>query len=326
MTIENSSLPRRGFIGLAVAASGAGLAAPALASTPESPAPRKRVLRFAHLTDIHLYSERRAPEGFRAALRHVQEAQREVELIVTGGDLVFDSFETSLGTARDRWDLFTRILKEECRIPIEHCLGNHDIWGWCHAKCGANGGESEYGTALARSALKLDGEWRSFDRGGWHFVVLNSISPHPGDGCGYLAQLSQAQRAWLESDLAATRLPAVVVSHAPIVSVTASMDGKSLSNKDLVNQVSGGLIHLDGPELHQVFRSSGRVKLVLSGHMHQIDRCEAHGITYCCDGAVCGGWWKEDPKHSAPSYAIVDLFDDGTFEHRMTEYGWVNAK
>jgi 3',5'-cyclic-AMP phosphodiesterase len=323
MAVPQNRVDRRMFVGL-LAAGGTAAAVGADSRLSSANAARKRALRFAHFTDIHLFAERRAPEGLTAALEHVQAAGQAAEMIITGGDLVFDTFETSLGEARDRWDLLHRILKDRCHIPVHHCLGNHDIWGWCRSKCGSNGSETEFGFGLARAQLKLDSDFRSFDHRGWHFVILNSIDTDPKNECGYLARLSNDQRRWLEQDLAGTTLPTVVVSHAPILSISPALAGKDLATAANVNQVSGGLLHLDGASLHQMFRASGKVKLVLSGHLHQIDRCEAHGITYCCDGAISGGWWKANANHAPPSYGLIDLFDDGTFEHRMIEYGWKN--
>lgn len=291
---------------------------------PSPAAERRRTLRFAHGTDLHVLAERNAPKGVEAWLAHVQAAPQSAEMILTGGDLIFDSFETSLGVARDRWDLLKRLLKEHCRIPIEHCLGNHDLWGWCAAKCGSNGSEAEWGSGLARTELGLEREWRSFDRGGWHFIVLHSVAPDPANPCGYLGLLGEEQLAWLAADLAAARTPTVVVSHIPIVSVTPMTRGNSFRGKDQRASISGGMQHLDAQPIHRLFRESGRVKLVLSGHTHLIDRCETDGVTYCCDGAVCGGWWQSNPNHCPPCYALVDLFDDGTFDHRMVEYGWTN--
>lgn len=56
-----------------------------------------------------------------------------------------------------------------------------------------------------------------------------------------------------------------------------------------------------------------------------IDRCEIDGITYCNGGAVCGEWWKPSKSYCEPTFAVVDLAADGSFLHRMTETGWVNA-
>ncbi len=319
---------RLGLGGLAGAAAAHALpqAARAEPSRIETPAQAsKRGLRVAHMTDIHLFDERNAPAGFAAALKHVQEAPQSAELVITGGDLIFDSFETGLGVARDRWDLFTRMLREHLRVPVEHCLGNHDLWGWCASRCGSHGDEREFGSGLARQALGISGDYRSFDRNGWHVVLLQSVAPDPADPCGYLGLLGAEQMRWLEADLAATSLPTLVVSHIPIVSVTPWMRGSGYRGADNRGAISGGLLHLDAQAIHALFRRSGRVKLVLSGHMHLIDRCEADGITYCCDGAVCGEWWKPSGAHCRPSYALIDLFDDGTFNHRMVEFGWTNA-
>ncbi len=47
-----------------------------------------------------------------------------------------------------------------------------------------------------------------------------------------------------------------------------------------------------------------------------------NGVTYLCNGAVCGGWWKGDYQETKPGFALVDLYDDGTFEHQYVHTGW----
>ena len=59
-----------------------------------SNASRKRMLRFAHLTDIHVKPEKGAAKGMAAALRHAQSLEDPPEMIFTGGD-----WHTSLYTA-----------------------------------------------------------------------------------------------------------------------------------------------------------------------------------------------------------------------------------
>jgi 3',5'-cyclic AMP phosphodiesterase CpdA len=321
--MERLALRRREFLAAAGAVS---LVPSAAARADGAGTGRVPALRFAHLTDLHCCADRRAPEGIAATFRHLREldASRPVELVVTGGDLIMDSFETSREEALAQWNLLDGLLREHCRPPLEHCLGNHDLWGWCRAKCASDGSEPDLGAGLACARLGLARPWRSFDRGGWHFVILQSVAPDPDDPCGYLGRLDAAQMAWLEADLAAGTAPTVVVSHIPILTVTPWTRGKGY-DQGRTGQISGGLVHLDAQPLHRLFRRSGRVKLALSGHMHLIDRCVADGITYCCDGAVCGGWWKPDDAHCEPTYAVVDLFADGSFEHRMVASGWRNA-
>jgi len=47
------------------------------------------------------------------------------------------------------------------------------------------------------------------------------------------------------------------------------------------------------------------------------DRIEYNGVTYLCNGAVSGNWWRGAYQECEPGYALLDLYDDGTFEHRM---------
>lgn len=53
------------------------------------PSERKPVLRVAHLTDIHLKDKFDAPARFAKCLHHVQQ-QPGVDMILNGGDIVFD--------------------------------------------------------------------------------------------------------------------------------------------------------------------------------------------------------------------------------------------
>ena len=83
-------------------------------------------------------------------------------------------------------------------------------------------------------------------------------------------------------------------------------------------------MHLDAAPIHGLFRKSGKVKLVLSGHTHLIDRCEVDGVTYCCSGAVCGGWWKPHKTYCEPTWALIDLMADGSFRYEIKPTGWTN--
>src|SRR5689334_14490313 len=58
------------------------------ASTPSN---RKRSIRLAHLTDVHVQPELAAGEGMIACLHHVQELKDKPDLILNGGDAIMDS-------------------------------------------------------------------------------------------------------------------------------------------------------------------------------------------------------------------------------------------
>jgi 3',5'-cyclic-AMP phosphodiesterase len=63
------------------------------------------------------------------------------------------------------------------------------------------------------------------------------------------------------------------------------------------------------------------VKLCLSGHTHLVDRLDYTGVSYFCNGAVSGAWWKGAWQGCEPGYALVNLYDDGSFEREYVVYG-----
>jgi 3',5'-cyclic AMP phosphodiesterase CpdA len=304
------------------AAAAAGLAAcGSNLRTIQPPTPagawRRRSLRLAHLTDPHVQPERRSGEGWAACLRHVQSQDDAPSLIVTGGDLIMDGFEQDEARTRTQWDLFTRVLRAECSLPVLHTLGNHDIWGWNRKKSRTTGQEPAWGKRWACDTLGLSAPAYRHDVGGWAIIVLDSVQP---DGeSGYVGRLDQAQVDWLGKTLKEIRIstPVMVVSHIPIMSVCGLFDRKKLALK-----LNKSEIMEDGMGLHELFRSARNVRLCLSGHIHDVDRVEADGITYICDGAVSGAWWKGPHGPCVEGYGLVDLYDDGTFEHRYVPYGW----
>lgn len=297
---------------------GGALAAPFFslsgASTAAEPAAasRKRTLRFAHLTDMHVQPEHGAAEGLVQCLKHVQSHRDPVELIVTGGDSVMDAFNADHSRSSMLVDLWKGIFKQDCSLPAQHCLGNHDGRGW---------DDSEFaGKAWALEMFGLAKPYHAFEQGGWKFIVLDSVRPWEDR---YTSGLDVPQRAWLETELEHTppTTPIVVVSHIPILSITPfSFDHNAVTEN--YQRVPGGLMHLDGTALHALFKKQGNVKLCLSGHMHLNDRCDVDGVSYICNGAVSGNWWRGSNDRSQEGYGLVDLYDDGTFDYAYTQFGW----
>ena len=41
-----------------------------------------------------------------------------------------DSLEADKQKTQTQWDLFHSVLQKENSLPIYHCIGNHDVWGW----------------------------------------------------------------------------------------------------------------------------------------------------------------------------------------------------
>ncbi len=321
-----SSLTRREMMGQTAGAAAllAGMAGtpPATAAETRPAGNRKRVLRVAHLTDMHVQPELRADEGMATCFHHVQSLPDRPDLILTGGDTVMDAFAADEARTREQWETWHRVVKHECSLPVESCIGNHDVWGWKRADSKATGREPLYGKQWAIEALRLPGRYHSFDRSGWHFVALDSTFPHGED---YRGRLDDEQFDWLAADLARTdpKTPVVVLSHIPILSAASFFDGENEKTGDWI--VPGAWVHIDARRIKDLFLKHRNVRLCLSGHLHLVDRVDYLGVTYLCNGAVCGGWWKGNNQECEPGYAVVDLFADGTFQHEYIPFGWKPA-
>lgn len=290
----------------------------ARAQPTTSPSPR-RVARIAHLTDVHVQPERAGDRGFAACLNDVQ-ANARPDLVLFGGDAVFDVSETDASRNKLVADTWRRVLRAELSAPYRSTIGNHDIPQM--KRLVADGASDDAAKVWACDLLGLDRRYFSFDEFGWHFVVLDSVrvgGPH-----GYAGRIDDEQFDWLEKDLAAAataRQPVIVLSHIPIVSVVGFFDGDRVKGGDW--DVPSSYMHIDANRLHELFVRHGGVKLCLSGHAHQFDRCLFDGVTYVCGGAVCGDWWKGTYHHTPAGYSVIDLMDDGRFDVAYHDFGWV---
>jgi len=310
-----------GLAGASVAGSNWITAALGATGTSQTSTIRHRSLRLAQISDIHLQPELGAAKGFAKCLHHIQSQTDAPALILNSGDCIMDAMAEGEARTRLQWELWQKVLREECSLPVESALGNHDYWGINRPKSGTTGEELRWGKRWALDELHLERSYRSFDRAGWHFIVLDSVEPYQDS---YKAQLGPAQMEWLRLDLEATpkETPVLVMSHIPIVSAGGILNGVT-ETPDGDLKVSGRLMHLDSPALHKLFRQHGNVRLCLSGHLHILDRVEYDGITYLTSGAVSSNWWRGIRLDRFDyGYAMVDLFDDGSFSHQYLPYGW----
>ncbi|MDZ4755647.1 MAG: metallophosphoesterase [Phycisphaerae bacterium] len=308
-----------GALGVSTVASAQSVTPPPAATT--AAAPRSRVARIAHLTDVHVQPERGAEAGFVQCLHHVQAQADRPDVIVTGGDHVMDVFEQQAPRAALVGGMWRDIVKRDCSLRVESAIGSHDIRGW-HSKAAMKETEPGYGKSFALDLLGLPQRYHTFDltagAGTWQVIVLDSIQKRPDS---YRCYLDEEQLAWVTTTLTAKPKdrPTLVVSHAPVLSL-APLTIRDRRNDDDVT-VPGSLIHLDGYQLHQLFRKH-QVRLCLSGHLHLLDQCAIDGVTYICGGAVSGNWWKGSHHGVVEGYGLVDLFDDGSFAHQYVPYGW----
>ncbi|UKJ06660.1 metallophosphoesterase family protein [Solitalea lacus] len=294
------------------------VAIPSLGFSNELVTRKKNPLRFAHLTDIHVKSGIVPETGMTKALHQVQQSKVKVDFIINGGDAIWDALEADKASTRAQFDIFNSILKNNNSLPIHHCIGNHDIWGWFSKTDGLNS-DNQYGKQWIVDEFQMPKRYYSFQKSKWHFIVLDSTQLNPAGG--YIAKIDEEQLEWLKQTL--QNIPKenyiCIVSHIPILSICAGLFfEKTESNGDRL--FKRNLMHIDAIDLKKLFIEYPNIKVCISGHIHLQDELEYLGVKYYCNGAVCGGWWKGKFQEFAPAYAVMELHDDGTSSRTMYTY------
>ena len=286
---------------------------------------KHRPLRFAHLTDIHVKPGIIPETGMAKAFQHAQKLSPKIDFIINGGDSIMDALEADKAKTQTQWDLFHKILKQENSLPIYHCIGNHDVWGWFvkeglpTGQAGKPDSDRLYGKVWAAETLEMKNRFYSFTKGKWHFIVLDSTQLNPAGG--YIAYLDPDQLSWLQEEL--KQVPAdkfiCIVSHIPILSICSGLFfDKTEANGDL--KIQRNLMHTDFIALKKIFLNYPNIKVCISGHIHLQDELDYLGIRYYCNGAVSGNWWKGTFQEFAPAYAVMELYDDGSCKRAFMKY------
>ena len=172
---------------------------------------------------------------------------------------------------------------EAFRGPRYHVLGNHDL-------------------DLARNKREILDVWGAeesfytFDRGGFHFVVLDCNFVRDRDGkCvdwspkhNYEGRISPEQITWLKDDLGKTILPTIVISH-----------------QGFGPKASGGVVP-NGDEVRAVIAAAnkrekaGKVVLCMHGHNHLDGATVVEGVHYVQINSASYLWVGEEYGRMAP--------------------------
>ena len=273
---------------------------------------KKPVLRIAHITDVHLKDDLGAPKKFERCLHHIQQHSPKVDLILNGGDIVFDMNKEKLSDIDAQWKLMESIMKNENDIPVKYCLGNHDVWWNEDSK-----DQIFYGKKYSLDRLELEKPYYSFSQNGWKFIILDSTHQDIDD-TWYIGKLGDMQMEWLNSELKNTpkKTPILIMSHIPILTSVLMIQDNVVNRWEFL----GGDMHTDCAQLTDLFYAYPNVKLCLSGHIHMRDKVVYNDATYICDGAVSGAWWNGIRRQTNPGYGLIDLYADGSFNESYINY------
>ena len=274
------------------------------------------IIRVAHLTDIHVEDTYLAKHGFASCLHAVNSLPQRPDFIINGGDAIMNAALTfSKEKVKEQWGVFKNIISSENSIPIYHCIGNHDLYGWPMSLSL----ESE-SRKIAMSEYGLKKPYYSFTRERWKFIVLDSIRAKKSIP-GYYAELDDEQMTWLADELENTprNIFICIISHVPILAICTLFDG--LMAKDTLT-VPDSVMHADSKELASIFYRYPNVRTCLSGHIHMIDHVNYLGVDYYCNGAVSGAWWHGNHHQHPPSFSVMNFHEDGKVTREIQYYNW----
>jgi len=263
----------------------------------------------AFFTDTHVNGLKGAAEGLKRAVDHAMAQPVPPDLLITGGDLVMDILDTGVTAADRQYDLFDTAF-EGVGVPVHHCLGNHDCLG-VSAASGVRKRNPLFGKGYFLQRFGVDKTYRSFDHGGWHFVLLDSVGIRKRE---YTAHVDAVQLAWLQKDLAATDKPTVVAMHIPLFTSYWEYENGTATPDPRKAVVSN---------CHEVANVLHRhdVKLVLGGHLHINESWTFKGIEYANVGAVSGAWWNGPRDGFEEGYALLS-FRNHRVSWEYVDYGW----
>ena len=240
-------------------------------------------LRVGLITDLH-YADK-GPAGtryYRETLARLEEAAKQFEqdkpaFVVELGDLIdaADSVDVEQSYLKTINREFSAICKDR-----HYVLGNH---------CVDTLKKEEF-----LGGVEQEKSYYSFDRGGFHFVVLDSCFRSDGEPYGRKnfqwtdANIPAAELEWLEGDLKASDKPVMVFAHQRL----------DVSNSHGVK---------NNADVRTIFESSRKVLAVFQGHSHQNDLKEIDGIHYCTLVAMVEGSGAENN-----GYSVMEIEPNGT--------------
>ena len=277
--------------------------------------------RFVFLTDLHLMGEDNAnlksAQGIAACLTAVEALDPKPEFILVGGDLVDKARELTIPQAEQRLGLFQKIWHDHTNLPAYWTFGNHDLVGTSNNDDPVS--DRHYGKGLFMDTFHLQHLYYSFDYKGWHFVVLDDVSPQPPNT--YIGELFADELKYLSADLDAHKsMPTIVCTHIPMVSNLA-FAFNLLQSSQYHPKGMESLICTNGSALTANLPGHN-IRAVLAGHLHHYEEMLEIGVPFINSGAVCGNFWRGPLLNCPEGFGVVDLGADGSFDFDYTTYGW----
>jgi len=304
-----NSITRRDFLGKLVA--GFALLAGGCSKKAAWPVhgSEKGSVRLVFYTDIHARTEWDTPEAMARAARAINE--QKADLLIAGGDLITEGFESSAARVAHRWDAYLQ-MHRAIQGDIFPVIGNHDLVA-ANPQDGTPAAENPRRTYLTH--MGLERTYYSFNAVGYHFVILDSIQV-TGDEYEYQGMIWPEQLEWLQGDLSKTPhgTPTVIITHIPLHTACYSATyGSTFA-------VKKNRVVVNNREVLKIIQNHN-VILVLQGHLHVKELIRWRNTTFILGGAVCGRWWRGAWHGTEEGFNIITLAGNHV-DWEYIDYGW----
>ena len=304
-----NTITRRNFLGKLVAGIGllaGGCSQKILWRDRGSP---KGSVRLAFYTDVHARLEWETPRAMETALTAINACNPD--LVISGGDLITEGFESSAKEVAPRWDAYMK-MHRMIGADLYPTIGNHDLVAVI-PRDGTPAAKDPRETYVTR--MGLERTYYSFNAVGYHFVILDSIQiTH--DDFKYQGIIWPEQLEWLERDLVGVprETPIVLATHIPLLTTfygaTRGTTFAAPKSRVVVNNL----------EVLKFFEKHNLI-LVLQGHLHVKELIRWRDTFFIGGGAVCGKWWRGSWFGTEEGFNIITLAGNHV-EWEYTTYGW----
>lgn len=265
--------------------------------------------RLVFYTDVHARTEWDTPDAMALAADAIND--RKADLVIAGGDLITDGFQSSAAKVAPRWDSYMK-MHQAIKADVYPAMGNHDLVGAIPTD---GTPATDNPRAIYMDRMGLERTYYSFTAAGYHFIVLDSIQV-TGDEYQYQGIIRSQQLEWLKQDLATVPkdTPIIIVTHIPLLTsfFSASMGATYAAkpNRVLVNN----------REVLKTFEDYNLI-LVLQGHLHVNEMIKWQNTTFITGGAVCGKWWRGVWYGTEEGFYDITLTGNRV-ESSYIDYGW----
>jgi 3',5'-cyclic-AMP phosphodiesterase len=269
------------------------------------------IVRIGMCTDVHLPTMHDSEYRITTFINAMK--KEKPDFIIELGD--FATPEPKFAKYFDIWNSFPG--------DKYHVIGNHEM----------DGG---YTREKTMAYLQMKSSYYSFDKNGFHFIVLDGNDKKSPEAKGYKQFIAPAQVAWLKEDLARTTHPVVIFSHQGLTLYLSEDETYGVENWQEVQDI---LVK------HNQTHTGKKVVACFNGHTHYDDAKQIGGIWYITITSMSYHWLGEKYAHATygdevdknfkwikytapfkePLFTVVEISSKGMLKIAGKKTEWVGA-